>query len=400
MLTNTKPCNAILLSLIVFLSFLGCERMENETPSSLMMPTSPSQSLLKSDFIAASGVTTSTTGVPMIYLDDLVNPKLLCANGVNSLGNVVGEGLPWDLTGAFLWSRQYGVKYLGTFGGERNFSMAFDINDLRQVVGWSLDPIRISHRAFLWSDKGGMVNLGTAEVQDDPDNPFSMAYAINNRGEIVGETGNYAFLWTNKRGMKLLSTLQPYWLYSTAWDINDNGKIVGMCLAFCCPSRYHAVLWTDVGKIQDLGTLKQHSQALGINILGQIVGGSSDNLEGLHERIGSENYNTVFNHSCVAFIWTEKNGMAQLPMLGGDAGCAHAINDKGQVVGWSYTTEGKVHAYVWTSKNGIQDLGTLPGDDQSVAYGINNLGQVVGCSMKMHEDGINMIRHAVIWALK
>jgi len=400
MLTNRKLRKAILLSLIALLSILGCDKMENETPSSLMMPTSPSQSLLKSDIIAASGVTTSTTGVPMIYLDALVNPKLQSANGVNSLGNVVGEGLPWDLTGAFLWSKQYGVKYLGTFGGERNFSMAFDINDLGQVVGWSLDPIRISHRAFLWSEKGGMVNLGTTEDQDDPDNPFSIAYAINNRGEIVGVTGGYAFLWTNKRGMMLLSTLQPYWKYSSASDINDYGRIVGICLAYCCPSLYHAVLWTDLGDMRDLGTLKLHSQALGINNLGEVVGGSSDQENPFSERIGSENYNTVFSHSCVAFIWTEKNGMAQLPMLGGNAGCAHAINDRGQVVGWSYTTEGKVHAYIWTSKNGIKDLGTLPGDGQSVAYGINNLGQVVGCSMKMHEDGINVIRHAVIWTVK
>ena len=147
--------------------------------------------------------------------------------------------------------------------------------------------------------------------------------------------------------------------------------------------------------ILDLGTLKLNSQALGINNRREVVGGSSDQENPFSERIGSENYNTVFNHSCVAFIWTEKNGMAQLPMLGGDAGCAHAINDNGQVVRWSYTTEGKVHAFVWTSKNGIKDLGTLPGDVESVAYGINNLGQVVGYS-KAEGGAI----HAVIWTVK
>ncbi|MBA4411336.1 MAG: hypothetical protein C0397_18195 [Odoribacter sp.] len=151
----------------------------------------------------------------------------------------------------------------------------------------------------------------------------------------------------------------------------------------------------------DLGTLRINSQALGINYRGEVVGGSSalNVFACPHERIGI-GWSFAFDHLCVAFIWTGQYGMAQLPMLGGDASCAHAINDRGQVVGWSYTTEGEVHAFVWTSKNGIKDLGTLPGNAESVAYGINYLGQVVGCSMKMHEDGINVIRHAVIWTVK
>jgi hypothetical protein len=62
MLTNRKPSKAILLSLIAFLSFLGCDKMENETSSSLIMIDSPSQSLVNSDVAAMSGVTTSTPG--------------------------------------------------------------------------------------------------------------------------------------------------------------------------------------------------------------------------------------------------------------------------------------------------------------------------------------------------
>ena len=46
---------------------------------------------------------------------------------------------------------------------------------------------------------------------------------------------------------------------------------------------------------------------------------------------------------------------------------------------------------------GIKDLGTLPGDHkyESVAYSINNLGQVVGYSFA--EDGS---KHTVIWTVK
>jgi probable HAF family extracellular repeat protein len=186
---------------------------------------------------------------------------------------------------------------------------------------------------------------------------------------------------------------------STAWDINDNGWIVGISVVY--PSeQHHAVLWTDVGEMQDLGTLRGNSQALGINNRREVVGGCSDlnDFACPHERIGSGR-NFMFDDRCVAFIWTEKYGMSQLPVLGGGAGCAHAINDRGLVVGWSYTGS-EVHAVVWTSKNGIKDLGTLPGDNESVAYGINNLGQVVGYSSRTSEDGSYIIRHAVIWTVK
>jgi probable HAF family extracellular repeat protein len=55
-----------------------------------------------------------------------------------------------------------------------------------------------------------------------------------------------------------------------------------------------------------------------------------------------------------------------------------AINDAGQVVGWSKTADGKTHAFLW--ENGIMtDIGTFQGQD-TYAYGINEKGQVIGRS--------------------
>lgn len=403
MFKNKKLRNVIQLLWITLFSISGCTKVENETISPLDITGILQQSLINFNVATKVSLTTSTTGYQMIDLSLLGDPNPLFAYGVNASGNVVGESQPWDPNGAFLWSKQNGVNYLGTLGGNPTFSSAYDINDLGQVVGFSTEPENISARAFLWSVKDRMVNLGITDEQDDPEHPFSMAYRINNQGEIVGETGNYAFIWTKESGMTLLKTIQPYWKYGTAWDINDNGKIVGMCTVDY-PEVYHAVLWQNINEIQDLGTIKTHSQALGINRLECVVGGSSDNCW-LHERIGSHPDNTngwfSFDHSCVAFIWTESKGLSQLPMLeGGDASSANAINDRGQVIGWSFTLDGKVHAFLWTNKNGTKDLGTLPGDIESVAYGINNLGQVVGCSVKMDETGTNFIKHAVVWIVK
>lgn len=389
MSTDQKCHKAILLSLVAFLYFLGCGEMENETPSSFVPPTSPSEKLLAPDLAHAFGGTTSTTGFPIIDLGALVNPKPECAYGVNASGKVVGQaGTQSGPPHAFLWSRDLGAMDLGSLG-DPEYSTASDINDHGQIAGTSWEPGTTQLRAFLWSADRGMVNLGTSgHPSMPPADAFSIAFGINNQGEIVGDSDNFAFLWTEKRGMVLLGSL---WDYSAAWDINDHGQVVGISQIHP-PDQYHAVLWTDVGEMVDLGTLRLNSQALGINNRGEIVGGSSNRVVFPHETICND-----FGHSCVAVIWTKQYGISPLPTLGGDAGSAHAINEIGQVVGWSYTATNEVHAFLWTSKSGIKDLGTLPGAavQESVAYNINNRGQVVGYAVA--EDGT---RHAVIWTVR
>lgn len=72
-----------------------------------------------------------------------------------------------------------------------------------------------------------------------------------------------------------------------------------------------------------------------------------------------------------------------LGTLGGDESSAMDINDNGQIVGTSKTSEGKKHAFISSivdSSRVITDLGTLPESDGSTANAINNQGQVVGVS--------------------
>lgn len=71
---------------------------------------------------------------------------------------------------------------------------------------------------------------------------------------------------------------------------------------------------------------------------------------------------------------------------GANESSAYSINSYGQVVGWS-STAGTTRAFLWspTTPNGtagsMVDLGDLPGGtDQSAAFGMNALGQVVGFS--------------------
>ncbi len=75
-----------------------------------------------------------------------------------------------------------------------------------------------------------------------------------------------------------------------------------------------------------------------------------------------------------------------LGTLGGEYSYAYAINDSGQVVGQSYTSDNQIRAFLWDKDNGMQNLGVLeiPGNPgqpyYSCATGINNSGQIVGYS--------------------
>lgn len=66
--------------------------------------------------------------------------------------------------------------------------------------------------------------------------------------------------------------------------------------------------------------------------------------------------------------------------LGGPASFAPALNDAGQVAGYSSTASGFEHAFVWTLGRGMTDLGTLPDAANSQAAAINNRGVIVGTS--------------------
>jgi probable HAF family extracellular repeat protein len=72
--------------------------------------------------------------------------------------------------------------------------------------------------------------------------------------------------------------------------------------------------------------------------------------------------------------------MADLGTLGGAESRAFGINDMGQVVGDADTDDGQRHAFITGPDGvGITDLGTL-GGAVSYAEGINDAGQVVGLS--------------------
>jgi probable HAF family extracellular repeat protein len=87
--------------------------------------------------------------------------------------------------------------------------------------------------------------------------------------------------------------------------------------------------------------------------------------------------------------------LGKLP--GYDSSYAFAINDLGQVAGWSDCLNCSLskHATLWSkTKGSMLDLGVLPGASDSAALGINNVGQVVGGSFYSATNEL----HALVWS--
>jgi probable HAF family extracellular repeat protein len=145
------------------------------------------------------------------------------AYSINNLRQVVGwSGTPgWDH--AFLWDAEDGMQDLGSFG---KGSIATDINNIGQIVGYSAFEEGGCH-ACLWAG-GEMTDIDPLGTR------WSGATAVNDVGETVGNYGGIgAFVWNSQDGIAELSNLianDSGWTIDEAYDINTGGQIVGLAL--------------------------------------------------------------------------------------------------------------------------------------------------------------------------
>lgn len=203
---------------------------------------------------------------------------------------------------------------------------------------------------------------------------------------------------------------------SGAYDINNAGQVVGYATTSSGVS--HAFLYSGKAMI-DLGTLGGATSNSGyINDRGQIMGWSKasdgytvpflyDNGV-MHDRrdlqmpAGINNFGQIAGttayaaqYNLDAYLMSFEN-IVYLGTLGGTSSVAYGINDSGQVTGYSTTISEKAHAFRYS--NGIMsDLGTL-GGPTSQASGINANGKVVGSAALSNgyshafiDDGSSMV---------
>jgi probable HAF family extracellular repeat protein len=184
---------------------------------------------------------------------------------LNSFDQVAGEFTPnpsQSIFHAFFWTPDDpGFQDLGTLGGSNSF--ASGMNDSAQVVG-SSETTGNGTAPFLWSANTGMQAIPS---------PFENAYAINNQGQVAGDSSSgHAALWTHSGGTEDLGAL-PGTTLSTAFALNNRGVAVGNSWS---PSQTGFVfIWTEAEGMQNVNTLAKNKQqnwtAAAINDAGQIA---------------------------------------------------------------------------------------------------------------------------------
>ena len=253
----------------------------------------------------------------------------------NTAGTPTPFGIPLEVAlsnRAVLWKDGV-VTDLGTLGG--TLSVATDMNDKGQIVGWSQLEGSSDNRAFIW-ENGVMTDLGTLGGSS------SIAWGINNHGQVVGTSTlangtARAFLW-EKGTMIDLGVLSGTGA-STARGINDHGEVVGLSTTsdpLCSPIPF---IWRrgvmTAISLPGKSCFSGEFSVRDISDAGHVIGG--------------------FNNSGVWRPWIWQDGVSvELPpaIVPGDAG-VFRVNSSGETVGFSLRPVNFGPAVLWSvGRNG------------------------------------------------
>lgn len=240
---------------------------------------------------------------------------------------------------------QFTVRDIGVLPTD-TASVARALNDSGQVVGESYNTNTSSSNAFRWSAVNGIEALPLPSGSGF----LAGAYGINVTGQIVGAANFRGLLWDGAT-VTDLSAL-PGGTNFVPFGINDNGVIVGP------GNPFETAAYISHGTVTTLPKLDQNdsfSRALAINGREDIVGQSGG----------------------AAVLW-----VADTPMELAANASARAINDTngiaGNIVSAIPSAPGQsFQAVLWVS--GVMNILSNPaGFDGSVAVGINDANTVVG----------------------
>jgi uncharacterized membrane protein len=241
----------------------------------------------------------------------------------------------------------------------------------------------------VWNSEGTIIRVLPPLEGDVQSRPAFSSNVINNHGQVVGESiasdGTRTPVVWDHRGMPKALSLLPGDDEGFASAISAHGRIVGESSTICCVA---VVVWDQKGRPTE------------------ITGGAADVFTPVGSSINSRtavagSVRDLEEDPDVALVW-DRNGREELPPPEVDLSCsASAINDRGQVAGNCHcklflfatcNVDDPQTAVVWDPKGRPAALPPLPGDEESLANGINGRGQIVGQSLNSSGN-----EAAVIW---
>jgi probable HAF family extracellular repeat protein len=308
---------------------------------------------------------------------------------------------------AFRW-QDGKVTDLGVLPGGAS-SQAFWTSADGLILGNSqngmIDPLIYGfpeNRAVVWRG-GRIIDLGTLEGGYE-----ALGSSVNRRGQAVGLSLNTvydqysffaplapyqtrAFLW-NAGTMQDLGTLGGP--DAIALFVNEGGRISGQSYINSMPNPT-----TGIPTIDPFLWYRSHGQGTMVDLgtLGGTIGSPTDMNDSDHV-VGTSNLSG--DQSFHPFLWTPQNGMQDLGTLGGPTGTTEWINDEDDIVGKTDLAPSSPQnhdAVLWRHGSQMIDLGTLPGDACSLAYYVNDRGQIVGTSENQTLCALPTGEHAFLW---
>jgi probable HAF family extracellular repeat protein len=278
------------------------------------------------------------------------------AQAINNQGQIVINSADAAGPSAYLWQLETVTK-IGSQGSTFN---AMDLNELGQVVGTG-GFAGVGTFAYIWDQTSGITLLDP--LGKYAGSAYSVAMGVNNLGQVAGRTtGVYepygAAWWDVDRS---IHALDRWGSLSQAYDINDNGTVVGWRET---GNVRRGFVWNETTGFIEIGTFGgSGSSAVGINEDG-LVYGDGESIDG----------------ASGPFIWTQTGGLVQLLTPDNSSGHARGANNNSQVVG-GVSFEGETHAALWDGDDffDLKDLVSLePGWTLTEANDINDNGQIVG----------------------
>ncbi len=274
---------------------------------------------------------------------------------------------------------RYGVTDLGVLPGAAG-SVAGGLNDRGDVVGYCTPAVEnFNETGFVWRN-GVMTDTGKL-----PKGLYSYATAINSLGTAVGDgdTGNYRpQSWAT--GPNGLVNIFPNGGGNThAIAINDSGVICGYYTKSLSGwvSSWKAALWTPDAKDPRKYRTTELPILVGLDptFKGTAAFPSAFNQSG--QAAGYAANEVIGQHAC---FWNNDaaHSIVDLGTYPGDwSSLAWGMNDLGQVAGESHPPFGS-RPVVWNNDaaHTALELALLPGDNYGSATALNNLGQILGSS--------------------
>jgi probable HAF family extracellular repeat protein len=194
------------------------------------------------------------------------------------------------------------------------------------------------------------------DLNSDPDEN-GRADAINNHGQVVGwvSTSQSTYAFSSRnRQIIELGALITAHEWSSGSGINDLGEIVG---ALKNSSGVIVPFLYREGRIEKVAEMDRPGHAQAINDRGQVVG-----------------YTTPVSSPYRSFL-VETDKFIDLGAITGKESQATGINNRGQIIGFGLVPNGGGGSFLYEDGN-VKYLG-----GRSTAYGINDAGEIVGQSM-------------------